>query len=71
MGRKSNPPANAGDTRDSGSIPALGRSPGVGNGNGLQYSVDRGARYQGQDVNLSFSRSTIHSTMSDTLGKYF
>ena len=33
-----NPPANAGDTRDTGSIPGLGRSPGVGNGNLLQYS---------------------------------
>ena len=30
-----NPPANAGDT---GSIPALGRSPGEGNSNPLQYS---------------------------------
>ena len=29
------PPANAGDT---GSIPGLGRSPGEGNGNPLQYS---------------------------------
>ena len=28
-----NPPANAGDTRDVGSIPGSGRSPGVGNGN--------------------------------------
>ena len=33
-----NPPANAGDTGDAGSIPRLGRSPGVGNGNPLQYS---------------------------------
>ena len=31
-------PANAGDTRDPGSIPVLGRSPGEGNGNPLQYS---------------------------------
>ena len=31
-----NPPANAGDLRDSGSIPGLGRSPGGGNGNPLQ-----------------------------------
>ena len=30
-----NPPANAGDTRDSGLIPEPGRSPGVGNGNPL------------------------------------
>ena len=28
-----NPPANAGDARDVGSIPGLGRSPGEGNGN--------------------------------------
>ena len=39
--------ANAGDTRDTSSIPGSGRSPGVGNGNPLQYSclensIDRG-----------------------------
>ena len=38
----------AGNTRDEGSIPVSGRSPGVGNGNPLQYSclensMDRGA----------------------------
>ena len=43
-----NLPANAGQTGDSGSIPGLGRSPGGGNGNPLQYScleisMDRGA----------------------------
>ena len=43
-----NPPANAGDIRDSGSILGLGRSSGEGNGNPLQYSclgnpMDRGA----------------------------
>ena len=42
------PPANAGDARDVGSIPGLGRSPGGRNGNPLQYScleipMDRGA----------------------------
>ena len=42
-----NPSAYAGYTRDKGSIPALGRSPGGGNGNPLQYpclenSMDRG-----------------------------
>ena len=31
-------PAKAGDTTDAGSIPGLGRSPGGGNGNPLQYS---------------------------------
>ena len=43
-----NPPANAGDVKDMGSIPGSGRSPGEGNGNPLQYSclenpMDRGA----------------------------
>ena len=43
-----NLPADARDTRDTGSIPGLGRSPRVGNGNPLQYSclgnpIDRGA----------------------------
>ena len=33
-----NPPVNAGDIRDVGSIPGLGRSLGEGNGNPLQYS---------------------------------
>ena len=31
-----NPPANAGDVRDAGSIPGLGRSPGGGHGHPLQ-----------------------------------
>ena len=43
-----NPPANAGDVREADSIPGLGRSPGVGNVNLLQYSclenpIDSGA----------------------------
>ena len=33
-----NPPANAGDEEDVGSIPGSGRCPGGGNGNPLQYS---------------------------------
>ena len=33
-----NPPANAGDLRDQGSVPGSGRSPGGGHGNPLQYS---------------------------------
>ena len=42
------PSANAGNIRDTGSIPGLGRSPGGGHGNPLQYSclenpMDRGA----------------------------
>ena len=43
-----NLPDNAGDTRNMGSVPGLGRSPGVRNGTPLQYScqdnpMDRGA----------------------------
>ena len=43
-----NTPANAGDLRDAGSIPGLGRSPGGGHGNKLEYScledpMDKGA----------------------------
>ena len=43
-----NLPANAGDIRDAGLIPGLGRSPGGGHGKPLQYSclrnpMDRGA----------------------------
>ena len=33
-----NPPANAGDIRDAGSIPMSERFPGGGRGNSLQYS---------------------------------
>ena len=45
-----NPPANSGDTGDPGLILGLGRSPGEGNGNSLQYSclensMDREAWY--------------------------
>ena len=44
-----NPPPNAGDVRDRGSIPGSGRFPGGGHGNPLQYlclenPMDRGAR---------------------------
>ena len=43
-----NPPANAGDMRDAGVIPGLGKNPGEGSGKPLQYpcldnSTDRGA----------------------------
>ena len=46
-----NPPANAGDKRDAGSIPGSGRCPGAGNGYPLQCScrgnpMDRGAWWE-------------------------
>ena len=45
-----NLPPDTGDTRDTGVIPGLGRFPGGGNGNLLQYScpedpMKRGARW--------------------------
>ena len=45
-----NLPASAGDIKDMGLIPGLGRFPGGGNGNSLQYSwlensMDRGASW--------------------------
>ena len=48
MAQVKNPSADAGNTRDLGSIPGLRRSPGEGKGNPLQYSclenpTDRGA----------------------------
>jgi len=40
-----NPPTNAGDLRDVGSIPVSGRSPGGGHGNPFQYScLENGER---------------------------
>ena len=54
--------ANAGDMRDTGSIPGLGKSPGGGNGYPLQYScpensVDREAwwaTYTPQDCRIRY-----------------
>ena len=65
-----NLPATAGDTRDVGLIPESGRSPGVGNGNSLQYSclensVDRGAwRATAHRVSKSQTRLSMHTHMS-------
>ena len=75
-----NLPASAGDTRDVGLIPGLGRSPRVGNGNSLQYSclensMDRGAWWAiAHGVTKSRTRLSTHAlqlalTSSVTLGK--
>ena len=42
-----NPSANVGDLRDMGSVPGLGRSPGEGHGNPLQYSCLENFRDRG------------------------
>ena len=61
-----NLPANAGDSRDMGSIPGLGRSPEEGNGNPLQYSylenlMNRGA-WQATDMGLQRVRNARAQT---------
>ena len=70
-----NPPANAGDIRDTVSIPGWGRSPGVGNGNPLQYScpgnpIDRRAWWVVNPWGRKESDTTKHMFYS-TLGKLF
>ena len=59
-------PANAGDTRDMGLIPGSGRSPGVGNGNPLQYSclensMDRGVWWTTQFMGSKESDMPKHT----------
>ena len=49
-----NPPANAGDIKDMGSVPGSARSTGGGNGNSLQYS------YLENPTNRGARRATIH-----------
>ena len=40
-------PANAGDTRDAGSIPRSGSFSGGGNGNSIQYTCPKNSMYRG------------------------
>ena len=49
-----NPPANAGDKRDTGSAPRSERSPGKENGNPLQYS------YLGNPKDRGTWQATVH-----------
>ena len=51
-----NPPASVGGARDMGSIPGLGRSPGVGNGNPFHYSCLENFMARGA------WRATVHGT---------
>ena len=56
-------PANAGDARDTGSIPGLGRTPEEGHGSPLQYSclenpMDRGA-WQAMIHSVAKSRTRL------------
>ena len=61
-----NPPANAGDVRDAGSIPGLGRFPEGGNGNPPQYyclenSMDRVAWWGYSPWGCKESDTTEHT----------
>ena len=49
-----NLPANAGDSRDMGSVLGSGRSLGAGNGNPLQYS------YLGNSMDREAWQATVH-----------
>ena len=55
-----NLPANAGDTRHTGSIPCLRRSPGVGNGNPLQCSCLKNSKDSGA------WRATVHEVAKES-----
>ena len=69
------PPANTGDIRDVGSIPGLGRSPGEGHGNPVQYSclenpMDRGAwRAKVHSVAKNQTRLTLLHTHTHGINK--
>ena len=71
-----NLPAYAGDIRDSGSVLGLGRAPGGGNGNPLQYSclenpMDRGAwRATVHGVAKSWIQLKQLSTAQHSFAKY-
>ena len=54
-----NPPANAGDIRDKGSISGSGRHLRVGNGNPLQYS------YLGNPMDRGACQATVHGTTKE------
>ena len=62
-----NPPANAGDTKDVGLIPDLGRSPGEGNGDPRQHSclensMDRGVWWTTvHGVAKSWTHRSVHT----------
>ena len=68
-----NPPANAGDIRDTGLIPGLGISPVVGHGNPLQYSclenlMDRGV-FRVAVYSVTETQPKRHSMHSCALGQ--
>ena len=70
-----NSPANAGDIRDTGSIPGSGRSPALGNGNPLWYfclenSMDRGT-WQATVLGIAESDAAKHACNTFTSESYW
>ena len=75
-----NPPAKAGDTRDARDtllIPGSGRSPGIGNGNPLQYSCLENPRdreawraivYRVSKSRIQLRRLSTHTYLLAVLG---
>ena len=61
--------SNAGDTGDVGLIPELGRSPGEGNGNPLQYSCLENTK--GRGASWSTVLGVLESDMTDRLNTHF
>ena len=67
-----NPPADAGDTGNGGSVPGSGRAPGGANGNPFQYScleksMDRGAWWALESIEsqrVGHNLVTEHAHMS-------
>ena len=71
-----NPSANAGDVRDTGSIPGLGRSSGEGNSNPPQYScpgnpMDRGAWWvTGHGVTKTFGHDSATKQCQQQMNQF-
>ena len=66
-----NLPASAGDFRDTGSIPGLGRSPGGGHGNPLQYSCLENPHVQRSLAGYSpWGRTESDTTKATYKGKH-
>ena len=59
------PTCHAGDIRDSGSLPGLGRSPGEGNGYPLQYS------YLENPMNIGAWWATVHGVTKNRTHFHF
>ena len=57
-----NLPANAGDAQDGGLIPGSGRSPGIGNGNPLQYSCLENSTNRGACQAASMGSQELDTT---------